>query len=44
MAWRELGASRMMCGIPGLANTDETMYEFLEDCRAAGMPLSATRA
>jgi alkanesulfonate monooxygenase SsuD/methylene tetrahydromethanopterin reductase-like flavin-dependent oxidoreductase (luciferase family) len=40
VAWRDLGASRMMCGIPGLANTDETMYEFVEDCRAAGMPLS----
>jgi Luciferase-like monooxygenase len=41
VAWRDLGASRMMCGIPGLANTDETMYEFLEDCQAAGMALSA---
>jgi alkanesulfonate monooxygenase SsuD/methylene tetrahydromethanopterin reductase-like flavin-dependent oxidoreductase (luciferase family) len=40
IAWRDLGASRMMCGIPGLANTDETMYEFLEDCQAAGMTLS----
>jgi alkanesulfonate monooxygenase SsuD/methylene tetrahydromethanopterin reductase-like flavin-dependent oxidoreductase (luciferase family) len=35
IAWRDLGAARMMCGIPGLANTDETMYEFLEDWRAA---------
>ena len=38
-AWRDLGAARMMCGIPGLANTDETIYEFLEDCRAAGVGL-----
>lgn len=41
-AWRDLGASRMMCGIPGLANTDETMYEFLDDCRAAGLAMSRT--
>jgi len=41
IAWRELGAARMMCGIPGLANTDETMYEFLEDCEAADVPLPA---
>jgi alkanesulfonate monooxygenase SsuD/methylene tetrahydromethanopterin reductase-like flavin-dependent oxidoreductase (luciferase family) len=43
-AWRDLGASRMMCGIPGLSNTDETIYEFLDDCRAAGMPLPNSRA
>jgi alkanesulfonate monooxygenase SsuD/methylene tetrahydromethanopterin reductase-like flavin-dependent oxidoreductase (luciferase family) len=36
-AWRDLGAARMMCGVPGLANTDETMYEFVEDCHAAGI-------
>jgi hypothetical protein len=42
MTWRDLGASRMMCGIPGLANTDETMYEFLEDCQTAGMALSGS--
>ncbi|HEY2592525.1 MAG TPA: LLM class flavin-dependent oxidoreductase [Chloroflexota bacterium] len=39
VTWRELGVERLMCGIPGLANTDETMYEFLDDCEAAGMPL-----
>jgi len=39
VAWRDLGAARMMCGIPGLANTDETMYEFVEDCHAAGIVL-----
>ena len=37
--WRDLGVSRLTCGIPGLANTDETMYEFLEDCASAGIPL-----
>ena len=42
VAWRDLGAARMMCGIPGLANTDETMYEFLDDCQAAGVPLSGS--
>jgi len=41
-AWRDLGAARMMCGIPGLAHTDETMYEFLEDCQTAGMALSSS--
>ncbi len=37
--WRDLGVSRLMCGIPGLANTNETMYEFIEDCQAAGVAL-----
>ena len=37
--WRDLGVSRLMCGIPGLANTDETMYEFVEDCQTAGVAL-----
>lgn len=35
--WRELGFDRLMAGVPGLANTDETLYEFLEDCRGAGL-------
>jgi alkanesulfonate monooxygenase SsuD/methylene tetrahydromethanopterin reductase-like flavin-dependent oxidoreductase (luciferase family) len=38
--WRDLGVARLMCGIPGLANTDETMYEFLEDCQLAGIELT----
>lgn len=37
--WRELGFSRVMAGVPGLANTDETLYEFIEDLRAAGVEL-----
>jgi len=37
--WRELGFSRLMAGVPGLANTDETLYEFVEDCHAAGVEL-----
>jgi alkanesulfonate monooxygenase SsuD/methylene tetrahydromethanopterin reductase-like flavin-dependent oxidoreductase (luciferase family) len=39
--WRDLGVNRLMCGSPGLANTDETMYEFVEDCRAAGAALGS---
>ncbi len=41
-SWRDLGVARLMCGIPGLANTDETMYEFLEDCQAAGIELAGS--
>ena len=40
--WRDLGVARLMCGVPGLANTDETMYEFLEDCRTAGVALAGS--
>jgi alkanesulfonate monooxygenase SsuD/methylene tetrahydromethanopterin reductase-like flavin-dependent oxidoreductase (luciferase family) len=35
--WRELGFHRMTAGIPGLQNTDEGFYEFIEDCRTAGI-------
>ncbi len=31
-----------MCGVPGLANTDETMYEFIEDCQTAGIELAGS--
>lgn len=37
--WRELGFTRVMAGVPGLANTDETLYEFIDDLRAAGVEL-----
>jgi alkanesulfonate monooxygenase SsuD/methylene tetrahydromethanopterin reductase-like flavin-dependent oxidoreductase (luciferase family) len=37
--WRELGFSRLMAGVPGLANTDETLYEFVDDLGAAGIEL-----
>jgi alkanesulfonate monooxygenase SsuD/methylene tetrahydromethanopterin reductase-like flavin-dependent oxidoreductase (luciferase family) len=40
--WRDLGVARLMCGIPGLANTDETMYEFIEDCHTAGIVLAGS--
>ena len=36
-AWRELGFDRLTAGIPGLQNTDEGLYEFIEDCRTAGI-------
>jgi alkanesulfonate monooxygenase SsuD/methylene tetrahydromethanopterin reductase-like flavin-dependent oxidoreductase (luciferase family) len=38
-AWRDLGIARLMCGVPGLANADEPLYELLDDCRAAGLSL-----
>jgi alkanesulfonate monooxygenase SsuD/methylene tetrahydromethanopterin reductase-like flavin-dependent oxidoreductase (luciferase family) len=38
---KELGCSRVITGVPGLANTDETLYELLEDCHAAGIPIGA---
>jgi hypothetical protein len=37
VAWRELGIDRLMCGVPGLANTDETLYELLDDWRTTGL-------
>jgi alkanesulfonate monooxygenase SsuD/methylene tetrahydromethanopterin reductase-like flavin-dependent oxidoreductase (luciferase family) len=39
-AWRDAGVDRLMCGVPGLANTDETLYEFLEDLQATGISLT----
>jgi alkanesulfonate monooxygenase SsuD/methylene tetrahydromethanopterin reductase-like flavin-dependent oxidoreductase (luciferase family) len=35
--WRELGFHRITAGIPGLHNSDEGFYEFIEDCRTAGI-------
>jgi alkanesulfonate monooxygenase SsuD/methylene tetrahydromethanopterin reductase-like flavin-dependent oxidoreductase (luciferase family) len=37
--WRELGLSRVTAGVPGLAETDESLYEFVEDCQQAGLEL-----
>ena len=42
--FRDLGFERIVAGIPGLANTFETLDEFIEDCEAAGMPLPSTVA
>jgi alkanesulfonate monooxygenase SsuD/methylene tetrahydromethanopterin reductase-like flavin-dependent oxidoreductase (luciferase family) len=35
--WRELGFDRLTAGIPGLQTTDEGLYEFIDDCRTAGI-------
>lgn len=38
-AWKDMGCSRVICGAPGLAMTDEPLYELLEDCKVAGAEL-----
>ena len=38
--WVELGLDRVVCGVPGLVNTDEGLYELIEDCRTAGIELT----
>jgi alkanesulfonate monooxygenase SsuD/methylene tetrahydromethanopterin reductase-like flavin-dependent oxidoreductase (luciferase family) len=35
--WRDQGLARVTAGVPGLAVSDEPLYEFLEDCRTAGV-------
>ena len=35
--WVELGIDRVICGVPGLVDTDEGVYELIDDCRAAGI-------
>jgi alkanesulfonate monooxygenase SsuD/methylene tetrahydromethanopterin reductase-like flavin-dependent oxidoreductase (luciferase family) len=35
--WREQGLARVTAGVPGLAVSDEPLYEFLDDCRSAGL-------
>jgi hypothetical protein len=37
--WKEIGVDRLCCGAPGLADTDESLYELVEDLRAAGIEL-----
>jgi hypothetical protein len=41
-ASRELGIDRMCCGAPGLAETDESLYELVEDLNKAGVTLDRT--
>jgi hypothetical protein len=36
-ALRDLGFHRFIAGVPGLANTFETLDEFLEEATAAGL-------
>ncbi len=35
----EVGIDRMCCGVPGLAETDESLYELVEDLATAGVTL-----
>lgn len=39
-AWREQGLSRIVAGVPGLSRSDEPLYAFIEDCRAAGIEMA----
>ena len=48
-AWADMGIDRLCCGAPGLAETDESLYELVEDLGTAGITLDrgargATRA
>ena len=38
--WVELGIDTVICGVPGLADTDEGLHELLDDLRAAGIELT----
>ena len=38
--WVELGIDTVICGVPGLVDTDEGVYELLDDLRAAGVELT----
>jgi hypothetical protein len=35
--WVELGIDSIICGVPGLVDTDEGIYELLDDLRTAGI-------
>lgn len=38
--WVELGIGTVICGVPGMADTDEGVYELIDDLRAAGIELT----
>lgn len=38
--WKELGIGRLVMGAPGMADTDEALYELVEDLRTAGIELT----
>lgn len=42
--WVELGIGTVICGVPGLVDTDEGVYELLDDLREAGIELAPTAA
>ena len=37
--WVELGIDGVICGVPGLVDTDEGVYELIDDLRTAGIAL-----
>lgn len=39
--WVELGIDGVICGVPGLVDTDEGIHELIDDLRSAGLELSA---
>ncbi len=40
--WVELDIDRVICGVPGVVDTDEGVYELIDDLRAAGIELAPT--
>jgi alkanesulfonate monooxygenase SsuD/methylene tetrahydromethanopterin reductase-like flavin-dependent oxidoreductase (luciferase family) len=42
--WQELGAGRLVLGAPGAADTDEAIYELVDDLRTAGIELTPAEA
>ena len=38
--WQEQGLARIVAGVPGLALSDDPLYAFIDDCRAAGLELA----
>ena len=41
--WRDLGADEIVVAVPGLQNTDETIYQAIDDIRGAGIEFPRTR-
>jgi hypothetical protein len=42
--WVELAIDGIICGVPGLVDSDEGVYELIDDLRAAGIELTPTQA
>ncbi len=42
--WVELGIDSIICGVPGLVDTDEGVHELIDDLRTAGIELSPATA
>jgi hypothetical protein len=43
-AWREMGIGRIVVGAPGMADTDESLDELVEDIGTAGIALTPPAA